>query len=76
MSTERCKSLAVGPSSDLYEAGCVLTDLVVIAPKRGSRPMREEEEADGEEARRRLGVRRLRRGHVARARWRQRERRA
>ena len=37
---------------------------------------REEEEADGEEARRRVGVRSERRGHVAGARRRQRERRA
>jgi serine/threonine-protein kinase len=37
MSPEQCRSLAVGPSADLYAIGCVLTELLQLRPPfRGS----------------------------------------
>ena len=32
MSPEQCRSLAVGPSTDLYAIGCLLTDMLQLAP--------------------------------------------
>ena len=32
MSPEQCRSLAVGPSADLYSIGCLLTDLLQLRP--------------------------------------------
>jgi serine/threonine-protein kinase len=37
MSPEQCKSLVVTPSSDLYAAGCVLTDLLQFRPPFGGK---------------------------------------
>lgn len=35
MSPEQCRSLAVGPSADLYSIGCVLTSLLQLRPPFG-----------------------------------------
>ena len=35
MSPEQCRSLAVGPSADLYSMGCLLTDLLQLRPPFG-----------------------------------------
>lgn len=32
MSPEQCRSLVVGPASDLYAAGCILTELLQLSP--------------------------------------------
>jgi serine/threonine protein kinase len=32
MSPEQCRSLAVGPSTDIYAIGCILTELLQLAP--------------------------------------------